>query len=213
MRKLEKGPEPSILANKGTQWLADLRLARKAKNWREFKRCQDRYANKKIRNALNESHRDKCAYCESPVAHIAPTHIEHYRPKNRYASLTYNWSNLFLSCPVCNDGAHKGTKFPKIAEGGPIVKPDAEEPSNHFEFHWDTITSSALVRPKTQRGETTCKLLGLNRVSLVKYRSAYIKKLLLIKTYAATDAEAAELILDALKENAPFQAFARVYLT
>lgn len=213
MRKLEKGPEPAILASQGAKWLADLRLARRSKDSREFNRCQGKYSNKKIRNALNESHRDKCAYCESPVAHIAPTHIEHFRPKNRYTSLTFSWSNLFLSCPVCNDGGHKGTKFPKITEGGPIVKPDAEEPSDHFYFHWDSITSTALVRPKTQRGETTCKLLGLNRITLVKYRSDYMKKLLLIKTYAAVDAEAAELILIALNAKSPFQAFAQAYLT
>lgn len=213
MRKLDKGPEPAILTRRGAQWLADLRLARRSKDLREFSRCQGKYSNKSIRNALNQSHRDKCVYCESLVAHIAPTHIEHFRPKGRYASLTFSWANLFLSCPVCNDGGHKGTKFPKVADGGPIVKPDVEEPSDHFDFLWDPITSTALVRPKTQRGETTCKLLGLNRINLVKYRSEYLKKLLLIKTYAFTDAEAAELVDEALNENAPFQAFARAYLT
>lgn len=211
MRKLDKGSEPAILAKNASQWLGDLREARRAKVARAFKRCQGRYANAKVRDALNISHRNKCAYCEAMITHIAPTHIEHFRPKSKYCALTFSWSNLLLSCPICNDAGHKGSKFPKERDGGPLVKPDTDDPSDHFSFQWEITTSEALIRPKTSRGEITCKILGLNRLRLVKYRSEYLKKLLLINTYAKTDAEAAGIIQEALSEDAQFCAFARAY--
>lgn len=75
----------------------------------------------------------KCAYCEGDYNAGAPTHAEHWRPKNKvthfdgereigverdgvphpgYWWLAYCWENLVPSCFRCNTGKGKGNKFP-----------------------------------------------------------------------------------------------------
>jgi uncharacterized protein (TIGR02646 family) len=96
----------------------------------------------------------KCAYCESDYGPVAPTDIEHYRPKGAvigsdgkprkpgYYWLAAEWSNLLPSCIDCNrarghefdDGrvvSGKANQFPLADESKRAVAPDeegAEEP-------------------------------------------------------------------------------------
>jgi uncharacterized protein (TIGR02646 family) len=79
-----------------------------------------------VRDKLNQSYFDKCAYCES----ICKAEIEHYRPKAAvtgepshlgYYWLTYEWSNLLPSCRYCNTEGGKGNHFP--VQGTRITTP------------------------------------------------------------------------------------------
>jgi uncharacterized protein (TIGR02646 family) len=67
---------------------------------------------------------NKCAYCEKPIMpydnhedskdirwHFT---VEHYRPKDFYYWLAYEWSNLLLLCKECN--SEKGNIFPFIGK-------------------------------------------------------------------------------------------------
>src|SRR5215469_15345176 len=62
---------------------------------------------------------DKCAYCESPVGHVAYGEVNHFRPKALvqedaafpgYYWLAYEWSNLLLACRQC--ALSKRNRFP-----------------------------------------------------------------------------------------------------
>ena len=91
----------------------------------------------------------KCAYCESDYGAVAPTDIEHYRPKGAIAApnrkarkpgyywLAAEWSNLLRSCIDCNrarrheyeDGravSGKANQFPLIDESKRASAPDEE---------------------------------------------------------------------------------------
>ena len=89
--------------------------------------------------ALEAMFGQKCCYCESDYGAVAPTDIEHYRPKGAildpdgkirkpgYYWLAAEWTNLLPSCIDCNrergheyeDGREvtgKANKFPLVDE-------------------------------------------------------------------------------------------------
>ena len=76
----------------------------------------------------------RCAYCESPIRHEG--HIEHFRRKRHFPSLTFTWDNLFLSCESKEHCGH----FKDRTNGAPynpsnLIKPDIEDPEALLYFH------------------------------------------------------------------------------
>ncbi|GAK29469.1 retron Ec78 anti-phage system effector HNH endonuclease PtuB [Serratia liquefaciens] len=106
-----------------------------------------RLANKnELWHALNEMQHGFCAYCE---CRLNRKHIEHFRTRNGYVNLTFNWTNLFGSC---GDTSQKGGWarcgiYKDNGAGGynpeNLIKPDEEDPSAFLHF----FTTGA-VRPR-----------------------------------------------------------------
>ena len=70
---------------------------------------------KKSKEELEIQFHNKCAYCETVIKKSNTyTTIDHYRPKSTYYWLVSEWSNLLLSCQICN--TTKSSKFPLIAD-------------------------------------------------------------------------------------------------
>lgn len=204
-----RDPEPAILIANKAAWLVKLQTAKMAGNVKLIKYCQKKYGHKQVKDTLVSMFSDKCAYCEAIISGVTTGHIEHFRPKSRFTSLTFEWTNLLLSCPSCNNKTHKGDKFPSVSAGGRLVDPTVDIPATHFDFIYDPTTQQALIIPKTNRGSTTVKLFGLNtRKGLVKVRSSLVKKLIALKTYELTDPVAAVLIAEAKKSDEPYLAWA-----
>lgn len=201
MIRVNRTAEPQYLARRRTKWLDELRQAKRLGDGEKFKKLQGRYAHENIKSALREMFLSRCAYCESAIEVVASSHIEHFRPKQRYISLTYSWDNLLLACPKCNDSEHKGTKFPNRIQGGPLIDPSFEDPAVHLEFLYDHITKLATIKPLTARGKTTVDILKLNsRPALVKARSDLVRQLLVLKQYDGLNIEATA-ILDEIRMN------------
>lgn len=154
-----------------------------------------------LRSDLGTLFHEKCAYCESDGATTVALDVEHFRPKegacdlegghrahNYYAWLAYEWDNLLLACPSCNnrrrgtDGrmVGKGDRFPVIGTRAPLLAsvakcrdlertllldPCFDEPAEHLRFE-----STGLCSPLTDRGAATATILDLNRGSLVEAR-------------------------------------------
>lgn len=56
---------------------------------------------------------NQCVYCaihESCMGGVRVFHVEHYRPKSKFAELVNDFRNLFYCCPICN--AFKGDDWP-----------------------------------------------------------------------------------------------------
>jgi len=210
MIKIDRSAKPSILEKKATEWTQKLLTAATAKG---KKNAEGKYQHKQIKEALIELFHGKCAYCESKITHIdyGYGHIEHFKPKSHpiYRALTFEWTNLLLACGVCNGSEHKGKKFPSNSAGGPFVNPCQEKPDDHFEFVYDQTSKLATVVGKTKRGETTERLLGLNRHALREYRSKQVRKLISLKKFAGADPEAETIFQEAQQDNAEYAAFAR----
>jgi len=207
MIKVQRKSEPEILKKKAGQWTSKL-LAAAAK--KEKDKAEIKYRHSQIKQALVEMFNGKCAYCESKITHIDYAHIEHYKPKEKFKELCFEWTNLLLACGICNGAGYKGNKFPDVQEGGPIVNPCEDDPNQHFIFFYDCNARLATVIEKTGRGTLTKDLLGLNRDDLRDYRSRQVDKLFVLQRLALTDLEAAALFQEAQMDCAEYSAFAKV---
>lgn len=156
----------------------------------------------------------KCFYCESTSEVGAKLQVEHYRPKakvdkkdtdgidhNGYFHLGLEWSNLLLSCSICNGVNGKGTRFPILynrvdqhnpveknyrlnrlnllatsshlsSEGTLLLNPEIENPDNHL-----TYESDAKIIGKTFKGEKSIEIYNLNRPLLKKARFNVLNEL------------------------------------
>ena len=147
------------------------------------------YAHEDVKEALEIIYNEKCAYCESKTKHITSLQVEHYRPKakveknlahNGYYWLGYEWSNLLLACPKCNDKGAKGNKFPisgvrvmvhsakSLADKSPLIdeeplllNPEIDNPREHFRFNTD-----GKIESDTIRGIKTIEICRLDRIDL-----------------------------------------------
>ena len=208
MIRVTRASKPKVLIEKEVRWKAEIR---KAASPETRARAQSKYQHKKIKEALVAMFHGKCAYCESRISHIDYGHIEHFKPKSVPGNyeLAVDWSNLLLACGRCNGPENKGVKFPGSAEGGPLINPTEDDPDQHFRFDFDTGTKLANVLDRSKRGETTWKILGLNRRELVHHRSDFVKKLWVIATRYEEDADARLIIDAAIMDDAEYAAFAR----
>jgi len=157
--------------------------------------------------ALYQAFHGKCAFCESRMAHVSAPHIEHYRPKQKFPDLAFEWDNWLLSCGRCNET--KWTHFPDC-DGQPcLIDPANEDPAQHIEFF------GYVPIPLTKRSEETIKLVGLDRSPLEDERSRwllYINALILLCCVDEFRTEARELLLWCMQDDAPYAAMTRCYL-
>ena len=209
MIRVTRSPKPVIIERNQENWT---HVLLEASTDAERRRAEGKYRHRAIKDAIVTMFHGKCAYCESKISHIAYGHIEHFKPKSTFPELTFEWTNLLLSCPICNGPEYKGDRFPEEADGGPLVNPCDETPAEHFEFVFDPVAKLASVIGKTIRGQTTEKLLGLNRNDLRVYRSNQIMRLYVLSDYAKTDPDARTLLDEACRDEGEYAAFVRSFV-
>lgn len=152
----------------------------------------------KILGSLCEVFNGKCAYCESLISMDAShSDYDHFRPKSgarglekefsndHYWWLTYEWCNLYYSCPVCNQ--YKSTWFPvegkrakiktpydKIinSENALLIDPCNDHPEDHLSYNEDGILDFQSIK-----GKTTIEIIKLNRTELVASRKKILQSL------------------------------------
>lgn len=181
MIKVERTNKPVVLGKNEKNWSDKYLTAKQnyslqptSDNKKKQERAETKYRHKDIKDAVIEMFKGKCAYCESKITHVDYGHIEHFRPKKKYPQLCFDWNNMLLACGVCNGREYKGENFPLETEGGLLINPVEEQPDHFFRFEFDSQTGIAIVIPLSDRGDTSVKLLGLNRPKLVKYRSEIV---------------------------------------
>lgn len=208
MIRVNRTKKPDVLTAKEASWKKKIR---ETSPDAARQKAQAKYQHVDIKTALVDMFHGKCAYCESAITHIDYGHIEHFKPKSTpaYYELAIDWDNLLLACGRCNGVENKGTKFPLEDEDGPIVNPVEEEPSQHLSFDFDPVLKLANVLGLSKRGETTRKILGLNRPELVKRRSNFIKKLWVIAVRYHEDEAARDIVDSAIDPKEEYVAFAR----
>jgi len=175
---------PSILVSNGCK-----QKNKKAISEKNHHKFSYYYAHKEVKEALEIIYSEKCAYCESKTKHVSSLQVEHYRPKAKvdedsnhkgYYWLGYEWSNLLLACPKCNEQGAKGNRFPisnirvsvhshqYLADTSPLIdenplllNPEIDNPREHFIFDvYGKIESSTI------RGIATIEICKLDRINL-----------------------------------------------
>ncbi len=194
---IRKPSAPAVLTAQGTVATADLHteytrtptVFRRGKKHFTFK--DSIYAHDDVKATLRQAQHDKCAFCESKITHIGYGDIEHFRPKAAvrqretdplqypgYYWLTYEWSNLFLSCQLCNQ-RFKGNCFPlhnpkhrvrshrgNLSKESPLLIDPTGLPESHLTFK----DEMAIPRNRSKMGKVTIEVMGLNRIELLKRR-------------------------------------------
>lgn len=217
---------PQSLAQNATTWTTEYIAARTAlaadpksvtlKN--EKKQAEGKYAQADVKQALKDMFHNKCCFCERKRDY---PHIEHFRPKETYPDLCFIWENLLSACEVCNGATYKGVKFPLAADGTPLfLNPCEDNPEDHIDFVCEQDDAAedrfiAVLKGKTDKGKTTIKELGLNRINLIKERSQYIAPYYVTLALLARDGDpiAKDLLDKACQSHHPYTAFMRTLKT
>ena len=151
------------------------------------------YGHTLVKNSLRDAQHKKCCYCESIFEDTSYGVVEHFRPKGAvtpekkqqriypgYYWLAYEWKNLLFACSRCN--TNKSDYFPLVDNSQraknhtqslvnelPLfIHPVEDEPSDHINFHNETIVFL------TKKGEITIDYLGLNRADLFESRKSIL---------------------------------------
>ena len=117
-----------------------------------------------------------CCYCESEIENETEAHIEHFRPRNLFPELMYEYGNLLCSCSPestgnfedCHCGQKKGQQFDEKR----LLSPLDENCETYFEFLWDGKMTASSVNPAA--AEYTMEVLGLNCPELQAHRKAFL---------------------------------------
>ncbi|MEO5370108.1 MAG: TIGR02646 family protein [Magnetococcus sp. DMHC-1] len=150
------------------------------------------YAHASVKEALKLIYGSKCAYCECLIEAQADRRVDHYRPRHArdrgdahpgYYWLTYEWSNLVLTCAACNN--KKSNQFPvtgtrvvtpprDVREWHPdskrmrgeqplLLNPEIDLPEEHLQFLPDGRIQAL---NNSQRGNKTIDICRLDREEL-----------------------------------------------
>ncbi|MFY4857495.1 retron system putative HNH endonuclease [Aliarcobacter butzleri] len=159
MRKLLRPAELQELKN-ARRTYASIRSADEA--WEKFGDNEDRT---KVRVQLESVQDDLCAYCENSLEDNA--HIDHFKPKSRNRSLTFEWENLIVSCSH-NDscGNKKANNFQTY-----WINPYLTDPSEMFKFY-----SDGQIKGTTSDAEKIIKDFGLDCPRLEEKRKGILSK-------------------------------------
>lgn len=238
MIAVARTPIPTILKNNEKRWLEALQHAvqelaaleqdpaaskKQLEQARQRRRkAEEKYNHPEIKRALVEMFHGKCAYCESQVRIVAYGDIEHFCPKSHPSCLdyTFSWSNLLLSCSICNNRSHKSNQHYTDVNGNILLINPTDpnvNPNNHLRFHWDEIAGIASIYGADEKGKTTVHVFDLNglrgRKELFYERSGYVKRLFaLLKLAQQEDRIAKSLLEEACQPQAPYAAFALYYI-
>ena len=118
-----------------------------------------------------------CCYCEGRII-VDKSHVEHFRPRNRYPLLQLDYSNLLCSClweqsPGTPDhcGHRKGSWFDEDA----LISPLQEGCETRFQF-----TANGEIHPRSSSdvaAATTIDRLALDLPKLNALRAAAVDAL------------------------------------
>lgn len=116
----------------------------------------------------------QCVYCaihESAFGGIRNFHVEHYRPKSKFANLINDIFNLFYACAICN--IFKGDDWPDEPHTDHLLicYPNPSEVDYETLFNVDVLTG--LVSGKFTASRYLVEQLHLNRHQLVLERRTF----------------------------------------
>jgi len=177
MIKVKRCEEPQSLKKYSAKWtrelLDEIRLHEGYKNVEE--KYKIKYKKADIRKTLEIMYNSCCCYCEGKVGTQSYGQIEHLRPRVKFPELTYDWTNLHLSCEICN-----GKKNDKWDDDFPVIDPTVDDVNNMIRYN--SITGEYEAVENNGRGSFTISVVDLNRASLCRRRRRI--RAMLVKTFS-----------------------------
>jgi uncharacterized protein (TIGR02646 family) len=87
-----------------------------------------------IRAHLERMQGRRCAYCEGSLDDFGE-HIEHLRTRNRFPKLTFEWSNLYLSCYREDSCGRYKDHAAGAHDPDDLIDPCIDDPDRFFRFY------------------------------------------------------------------------------
>ena len=179
MRWVDRGPEPV-----GLNWYRSRFTARWVWHCQTPGSTQpgDTYW-RRFRAQLATGFNEKCGYCErrcttsSESGNRAPT-VDHFKPKSRFGSLTYEWSNWVFSCSRCN--GKKGNQWPMTGLVDLCAGPTHKRPEQYFDYLHETgeiLPKVGLTKLERKKAQNTISALKLNDSDMRRSRRRWIDRL------------------------------------
>jgi uncharacterized protein (TIGR02646 family) len=105
----------------------------------------------------------RCAYCEGSLDSLGQ-HIEHFRRKNRYRALTFDWNNLFWSCDRTDSCGHFKDHGAGPYNVDDLLNPCCDNPDAFFIFQSDGTISirRGLPAEDEHRARETLRVFSLD---------------------------------------------------
>ena len=145
-----------------------------------------------------------CAYCEARLDSALGYHLEHIQPKSAFPHLTFEYTNLVLSCiasenltkndPTLSCGHHKRSRF----DASLFISPTLSGCQRYFSCNLlgEIEPASNLDERDWQKADYSIKLLNLNSLRLARQREQVIDKGFKIIAELQDDQEALENFLE-----------------
>ncbi len=169
------------------------------------------YGDPTVKQALVAAQHGKCCFCEREIG--GEGDVEHFRPKASFCQgegqplerpgyywLAYEWDNLLLACPICNQ-RFKRSLFPlfdparrarnhhgDVTQEKPVfIHPAEEDPVCFIGFRQEV----AYAKRGSRRAKETIKAFGLNRENLTEERRDHLSRLVYLRKVLDQEAKLA----------------------
>lgn len=203
MIRLVKGAEPNILVQKGAAWTAEYLAALGTASEKQ----KEKWRHRQIKESLSTDTGGRCSYCEGKVNDVAFGHVDHIRPKKKFAELAHMWTNLTWACPVCN-----GNKGDYWDDHEPLLDPYQDAIEDHL-IHLGSLVDWQVG---DVRAEMTVETIGLNRLDIADARrQRLIDVKAMLERWHAASGRHKELLAHAIRldaERGEFSGTVRAYL-
>lgn len=189
---------PDILQKEQNEWTA--RLINLVKEYDGYDKIPDnlkneavnKYRHKDIKEAVIDTTKGKCIFCEAYIEDVDYPNIEHFFPKSLHPKYTFKWSNLFPACRKCN--IPKGNFDTKVE---PFIHPQKDNPEDFFTYNELKIQISSSA-PDYMKAKNTIDKCKLDRITLCRQHS----EILLSFYEVEADIESTITHYSGLKQNA-----------
>ena len=153
-----------------------------------------------LKNEQKIGDKSYCPYCEmilsfedSDLKEDKKCHIEHIKPKSKFANLTFDYRNFLTSC---SENKTCGHKKQSTWDNKLFINPVEENPEEYFSY--SIITGKIIPKKETgfeyEKAIKTIKILNLNENKLCDYRKSYINQILNSIKNSRNDDEKIEII-------------------
>lgn len=132
---------------------------------------ESKYGNPKIMDKLKIMSHNKCFYSEELLV-ASPKNIDHLMEVALDKKKAFDWDNLYLSAPECNQGRPNNNEIP-IADVLDPCKDSDEEIQQHLTFENELIQANNC----SKKGMNTIKKFKLDNEALTYKRSKLLQRL------------------------------------
>ena len=119
-----------------------------------------------------------CGYTELPL-NIDNSHIDHYKKRNLFPQLTFDWTNLIVAAVDDEFGANfKDNGYSiKAAEYSEIFNPVLDHSENYFSYtEWgEIVAKEGITNDEKEKAEKTIEIFNLKHPSLKSRRFTIIQ--------------------------------------